>query len=592
MSTYIRLTDYKSSDEKERGYFDPKNRYKAKQEDFEKIPGSPIAYWINQKILNIFSKNKTLKNLGIGRAGLITGNSDKFIKKWHEASLKHIEFNCDSYEDSKVSHAKWFPINNGGDSIKWYGNHNDIVFFKNGGIDILSQPGSSIRNKNYYFKECINWNNATYSHFSARYSASGSIFSGSSSAFFLKEAKFLFLVLPYLNSKVSTFFKKILSDSHRTETGHVEKLPFTFPKEITEISSLSHENIDISKEEWDSRETSWDFRTNELVRILNDEFLMLNEAVPPLEMIYIRYCDYWREKFFQLHANEEELNRLFIEIYGLHDELTPNVPLEDITILKNEAKIMDGELVFQKEEIVKQLISYAVGVMFGRYSLDHEGLYIANLGQSVEEANSTFNIQNPTFEIDDDNIIPVLEDAYFDDDIVGRFYAFLKAAFGEEYLEENIRFVEEALGKSVRKYFVKDFYEDHIKRYKKRPIYWMVSSPKHAFNALFYMHRYRPDIFARIQTGYLHEYMAKLEAKLADARRVALDEGSSAKERKAAQKEIERIEKALKELRAFDTDALSHYATQSIEIDLDDGVKVNYCRFKEILWPIKGLCKS
>ena len=313
--------------------------------------------------------------------------------------------------------------------------------------------------------------------------------------------------------------------------------------------------------------------------------------MPTLEAVYNRYCDYWREKFFQLHRNEEELNRLFIEIYGLQEELTPEVPLEDITILKSEAKIENGELVFQKDEIVRQLISYGVGVMFGRYSLDHDGLHIADMGISPDEADLKFGIGRPSFEADEDNIIPVLEDAYFDDDIVGRFYAFLKAAFGEEHLEENIRFVEEALGKSVRKYFVKDFYEDHVKRYKKRPIYWMVSSPRQTLGALFYMHRYRPDIFARIQTSYLHEYMAKLEARLADARRVALDEGSSAKEKRAAQKEITRIEKALKELRDFDNEALSHYAAQSVEIDLDDGVKANYCRFKEILRPIKSLCK-
>jgi hypothetical protein len=295
--------------------------------------------------------------------------------------------------------------------------------------------------------------------------------------------------------------------------------------------------------------------------------------------------------FYKLHQNEEELNRLFIEIYGLEDELTADVPLEDITILKREAKVVDGELAFQREEIMKQLVSYGVGVMFGRYSLDHDGLHIADMGVSPEEADAKFGIESPSFAVDDDNIIPVLEDDYFDDDIVGRFHAFLKAVFGEEYLEENIRFVEEALGKSLRKYFVKDFYEDHVKRYKKRPIYWMVSSPKHTFGALFYMHRYRPDIFARIQTHYLHEYMAKLEARLADARRIALDEGSSAKEKRTAQKEIVRIEKALKELRAFDNEALSHYAAQSVAIDLDDGVKVNYCRFKEILRPIKSLCK-
>jgi len=327
------------------------------------------------------------------------------------------------------------------------------------------------------------------------------------------------------------------------------------------------------------------------LQMRNEKLAMSNGESSKIEDAYNAYCDYWREKFFQLHRNEEELNHLFIDIYELQDELTPDVPLEDITILKNEAKIVDGELVFQADEIMKQLVSYGVGVMFGRYSLDHDGLHIADMGVSPQEADAKFGIGRPSFEADEDNIIPVLEDAYFDDDIVGRFYAFLKAAFGEEHLEENIRFVEEALGKSVRKYFVKDFYEDHVKRYKKRPIYWMVSSPNQTFGALFYMHRYRPDIFARIQTSYLHEYMAKLEARLADARRVALDEASSAKEKRAAQKEITRIEKALKELRDFDNEALSHYAAQSVEIDLDDGVKANYCRFKEILRPIKSLCK-
>ena len=600
MPTYIRLTGYKSSEDKDRGFFMPENRYKAKQEDFEKIPGSPIAYWVSDKVLKAFEDNKTINEIATLRQGMATSDNNRFLRFWNEISINDIGFGIHSRELAKESMIRWFPYNKGGSVRKWYGNNEYVVNYYNDGDEIKKTVSKKypylngntdfvVKNQDFYFKESATWSATTNGLFSVRYSPQGFVFDAKGQSVFSdNDLKF---ILSYLNTKIVSSLLELLTPTLDFNLWYLNKLPIIFPKspEVKQkIDQLAQQNIDISKEEWDSRETSWDFRINELIRMKNE---VLKAQNCRLEDAYNAYCDYWREKFFQLHANEEELNRLFIEIYGLQDELTPDVSLEDITILKNEAKIEGGELVFQKDEIVKQLISYGVGVMFGRYSLDHEGLHIADMGVSLEEANERFGIDHPTFEADDDNIIPVLEDDYFDDDIVGRFREFLKAAFGEEYLEENIRFVEEALGKSLRKYFVKDFYEDHIKRYKKRPIYWMVSSPKHAFNALFYMHRYRPDIFARIQTGYLHEYMAKLEAKLADARRVALDESSSAKERKEAQKEITRIEKALKELRAFDNEALSHYAAQSEPIDLDDGVKVNYCRFKEILWPIKGLCK-
>ena len=591
MPTYIRLTDYKSSEEKERGFFKPENRYEAKQEDFEKIPGSPIAYWVSDRVKEIFFKNELITNVSPTRDGITTGNNDLFIRLWYEVAFV-LGLNFKNGEEAKKSRLKWFPYSKGGEFRKWFGNLEYVINWLNDGEELINYPKSYPRNKRYYFHKGITWTLlSTGNSFGARQLPYGSIFDVNSKCSFPKNINQYNYILGFLSTKIAYSLLIMINPTMAFQAGDIAKLPIVFtksPETKQKIDQLTQQNIDISKEEWDSRETSWDFRINELIRMKNE---MLKAQNCKIEDAYNAYCDYWREKFFQLHANEEELNRLFIEIYGLQDELTPDVSLEDITILKNEAKIEGGELVFQKEEIVKQLISYGVGVMFGRYSLDHEGLHIADIGVNLQEADERFGIDHPTFEADDDNIIPVLEDDYFDDDIVGRFRAFLKAAFGEEYLEENIRFVEEALGKSLRRYFVKDFYEDHIKRYKKRPIYWMVSSPKHAFNALFYMHRYRPDIFARIQTGYLHEYMAKLEAKLADARRVALDERSSAKERKEAQKEITRIEKALKELRAFDNEALSHYAAQSVEIDLDDGVKVNYCRFKEILWPIKGLCK-
>ncbi|MCI0501397.1 MAG: BREX-1 system adenine-specific DNA-methyltransferase PglX, partial [Epsilonproteobacteria bacterium] len=283
--------------------------------------------------------------------------------------------------------------------------------------------------------------------------------------------------------------------------------------------------------------------------------------------------------------NEEELNRLFIDIYELGDELTPDVDLRDITILKNESIINEhNELEFKADEIIKQFISYGVGCMFGRYSLDSDGLVVANLNQDYPK--------DTTFEIDDDNVIPVLEDDYFSDDIASRVVNFVKTTFGSESLSENINFIEKCLGKTIRAYMVKDFYEDHIKRYKKRPIYWMVSSPKKGFMSLSYMHRYTSDLFARVQNNYLREYIAKLEASRDTLSLTINSSTASNKDKKDADKTIKNIESKIKELIAFDRDTMMSFAQNGIEIDLDDGVKVNYSKFTDILCEIKGLNKD
>ena len=312
-----------------------------------------------------------------------------------------------------------------------------------------------------------------------------------------------------------------------------------------------------------------------------------------IEDVYDAYCDYWREKFFALHQNEEELNRLFIDIYELSSELAPEVELKDITILKNEAKIINNELVFQADEIMKQFISYGVGVMFGRYRLDRDGLWIANLHQdiSMHSHAGACEREGMVFEIDDDNVIPVLEDDYFKDDISSRFIQFVKAIFGEEDLSENIRFIENSLGSTLRKYFVKGFYEDHIKRYKKRPIYWMVASPKKGFMSLIYMHRYEADTFGRVRNSYLTEYIAKLEAHKETLALTTSSDTASNTDKKDADKQMKNITTKLKEIIEFDRDQMMSWSQNGVEIDLDDGVKVNYCKFKDILYPIKGLCK-
>jgi len=582
MPTYIRLTDYKSSDEKERGFFKPENRYEAKQEDFEKIPGSPIAYWVSDRVKEIFESEK-LNDISLIRQGTATGDTERFIRKWFEVSFKLMKFDSISCEEAINSSFKWFPITKGGEFRRYFGNNEDVISFDKVNYNILLTMGNNLPSREYYFSKGITWTKISSSSFGVRALDKGFIFSDAG-MIIIPDNQHINYLCGFLLSKVSYELIKVKNTSLNFQAGDLKSLPIVFPKQGSikqNIDILTQQNIDISRKEWDSRETSWDFRTNELIRVKNEELRVKSCRI---EDVYDAYCDYWREKFFQLHANEEELNRLFIDIYELQDELTPDVPLEDITILKNEAKIVEGELVFQADEIMKQLISYGVGVMFGRYALEKEGLQVANLGQELPTKSA--------FEVDDDNIIPVLEDDYFKDDIASRFVQFIKTAFGEEHLSENIQFIEEALGTPLRKYFVKGFYDDHIRRYKKRPIYWMVASPKKSFMALMYMHRYQPDIFARVRNSYLTEYMAKLEAHKETLHLTTLSETASNKDKKDAAKQIEKIEKKLKELIAFDREKMMGASQNSIAIDLDDGVKVNYCKFKEILYPITGLCKK
>lgn len=375
-----------------------------------------------------------------------------------------------------------------------------------------------------------------------------------------------------LNSRVGNYFLKIYNPTLSFQVENIAAVPVVLSENHNYINKKSIENIEIAKNYYDIHETSWNFTKNALIH---------HKSNGKIETSYSTFCSYWHESFNTLHRNEEELNSLFINIYNLQEELNSNIELKDITLLKQESIIIDNELTLNADEIIKQFISYGVGVMFGRYSLDQEGLVIANMGQEIPN--------NNTFTIDDDNIIPVLEDDYFTDDIASRFIEFVKVAFGEEHHTENIQFIEDVLGTTIRKYFVKGFYDDHIKRYKKRPIYWMISSPKKSFNALIYMHRYQDDIFARVQNNYLREYITKLEAAMHTATTIANDESNSATDRRKATKDIETITKKIDELIKFDRDKLTPFAQSRTPIDLDDGVKVNYSKFEEILYPIPGL---
>ena len=376
---------------------------------------------------------------------------------------------------------------------------------------------------------------------------------------------------------------RVLSPTLDYNQGPVGNIALPSKIDFNDINLITKQCIENSKLEWNSRETSWDFQQNELIRINGQD----------IEEAYDVYCQYWHNKFFELHKNEEELNSQFIDIYGLQDELTPDVPLKDITILKEETTIKKGSLVFRESEIMAQFISYAVGCMFGRYSLDKAGLILANQGETLETyleslqaSNSKFKtLEDLTFVPDDDNVIPVLDNEWFEDDIVNRFYAFLKATFGKPNFDKNLAFVEDAVG-DIRKYFLKTFYTDHVKRYKKRPIYWLFSSPSGAFNALIYMHRYTPDTLNTVLNGYLKEYQEKLKAQNTQLDHVK--NVGTEREKVTAEKEQARISKVLIELQEYDRE-LFKIATERIAIDLDDGVLVNYNKFGNVIKSVSGL---
>jgi len=589
MATYIRLTDYKSSDEKEQEFFNPENRYEAKQKDFSNIPGNPIGYWVSNRVNKIFSSSIKLGNISELKGGMSTSDNERFLRYWNEVSLNKIGFKLTGSEETYNSNNKWFPYNKGGSFRKWYGNLDYIINYKNNGKEIknwvVNNPkdpktthwSRRLFNTEYFFKKGITWSEVSTCKFANRLIGEGFIFDSTGQMCFIEESQIKYMS-SLLNTKIIDSFLEMINPTQHFTSGTLSKLPIIFPeldKVKQKIEILTQENIDISKQEWDSRETSWDFIKNELLIYKQDG---------SLENALTVYSTHWTKQFKTLHQNEEELNHLFIDIYGLADELTSDVALEDITILKNEAKIVNNKLVFDNKEVIKQFISYSVGCMFGRYTLDEEGLVVANQNQEIQT--------DTTYEIDDDNIIPIVDESdYFSDDMTDRFTEFVRTTFGSEKLQQNIAFIEASIGKKLRVYFQKDFYVDHTKRYKKRPIYWLFTSPKGTFKTLIYMHRYTPDTLNHILNDYLRPFRIRLESMRDESMRTTESESSSSREKTEADKKIDKIDKTLDDINEYEK-TLAHYAAMRIEIDLDDGVKVNYCKFKELLFEYdKKLCK-
>lgn len=525
--------------------------YEADQSNFSKIPGSPIAYWANESTIKAF-ENKSVGYYGDPKQGFATGNNARFLRFWNEVSIEKIGFNFQNRDKAKQSDKKWFPCNKGGGFRRWYGNNNYVANWENDGYEMTVFSGSVIRNPQYYFRKGITWSSLTSGKLSMRYSPEGFIFESKGSVCFLKNEENLLYLLGLLNTKVIDKMLLFLSPTLDYHEGPISRIPVLIDDDYKlSVEKKVIANVTLTKNDWDSFETSWDFTKHPLLNGNTIKFAFEN---------WEKEC---KDRFNILKANEEELNRIFIDIYGLNDELDPYVEDKDVTVRKAEL-----------ERDVKSFISYAVGCMFGRYSIDVDGLAYAG----GEWDNSKYG----SFIPDADNCIPIADEEYFEDDIVGRFVEFVKVVYGKETLEENLDFIAKALGTKgntsreiIRNYFLTRFIKDHIKTYKKRPIYWLFDSGKqNGFKALVYMHRWNADTIGNMRVEYLHRTQRVYEKEMERMQEI-IDNSRDNKEINVATKRKEKLQKQYKETKDYDA-KVGHLALSRIDIDLDDGVKVNY----------------
>lgn len=566
-SSFKRLVDFKSQDSKEEAYLEDSNLYQTKATNFSKIPGSPIAYWASSKIMYIFKKEKNLGQVGEVKLGLSPGNTELVLKKWHEVSQTNISYNCKDRNESINTSRTWFPCNKGGHFRKWYGNREYVINWGNDGYIIRNMKDEKGRlisrpqNLDYQFNRHIGYSRITSGKTAFRIYDQGFLFTDSSSGIFIDSMEYY---LGFLNSKCSFKSIEFINPTLNYQAGDILRIPLVYNKNVEkEVSSKTKDSIDLSKKDWDSFETSWDFTVHPLVK---NHVSTVSKAY----FLWSKECD---DRFNQLKANEEELNRIFIDIYGLQDELDPYVEDKDVTVRKADL-----------ERDVKSLISYAVGCMFGRYSLDVEGLAYAGGEFDWNKYQS--------FIPDKDNIIPICDDEYFEDDIVGRFIKFIEVVYGESTLDENLSSIASVLGgkgnprEVIRNYFLNDFYNDHCKIYQKRPIYWLFDSgKKNGFKALMYIHRYQPDLIARLRTDYVHETQSRLNHSI-EMINTQLDGDVTSSEKIRLNKELTKFKAQAEEVKKYE-EIVHHWADKMEQMDLDDGVKVNYEKFKELLSKIK-----
>lgn len=607
---YVRLIDGKNCSEKENLFISRAKKlfYTKSLKDFSCIPGSPLAYWISDNISSSFSFDK-LESVGKGRTGNNTGDNNRFLKLWPEVSINKINFGMKPHMKFD-NNFRWVPSNKGGIFRRWYGNNEYVMDWFDDGREmkdyaVVRNNGKHwsryIQNLDSFYKEGATWGMITLGKFSLRYCPGGFINASASNGTYPQKDK-LNYIIGLANSKFAQIILDIINPTINTTPGAFNSIPYKEPIQHCEIDKLVASNIEISKSDWDAHETSWDFKKNELLTMDADTLMehieyycdkvfretgkqICIDPVAPepdsIEWCYNMYCDKWADKFDELHRNEEELNRQFIEIYGLQNELTPEVPLNEITILQQgEISIEDNELKWHPDVAMKQLISYAVGCWMGRYRLDKPGLNIAH-PNPTDEVICTYKYGDSQLRIDDDGIIPILSaDSAFDDNLAKRVQEFIRIAFGAEKVNQNISFVEACLGTSLEKYLQKDFWKDHKKMYQNRPIYWLFSSKKGAFQCLAYMHRMDANTADKVRSNYLMKHMEWLRQSIAGLEANAI--GLNTAERN----KLKKLRNDLAECEEYN-DRLQLIADKRIAFDLDDGVVVNYAKFGDVLAKIK-----
>lgn len=576
--TYCRLIEPTTQTGKEEMYLAGEKRYVTVQGNFTKIPGSPVAYWVSPNFANLFKKD-CIHDVAVACIGMRTGDNNRFLRLWYEVSLNKIGFGYASSSEANNAGVKWIPYNKGGEYRKWFGNHDYVVNWENDGQEIKDNTrkaypqlkenlGWKISNEKFYFKEGISWTVITsYPCFRRYYK--GCIFSNSGQSILSDNSQNLDYLVALLNSCVVESILKIISPTIGFESGYINRVPVVF-KKLEEVIGYAKNNINLSQQDWDSFEVSWSFAQHPLIRCASFSVKEMQrdsehhiKDMNYIEDAFVRWKNECFLRFNKLKENEEELNSIFIDIYDLQGELTPEVEDKDITVCKADIG-----------RDIRSFLSYAVGCMFGRYSLDVEGLAYA--GGDWDDSKYS------TFIPDKDNIIPITDEEYFEDDILSLFCGWLKKVYGENTLEENLDFIAQALGNKgntsrevIRNYFIKDFYADHVKVYQKRPIYWLFDSGKqNGFKALIYLHRYNPDTVGNLRVDYLHRMQRIYESEI-NRMQDMIENSPNSREVGAATKRKEKLQKQLKECQDYD-EKIGHLALARIELDLDDGVKVNY----------------
>lgn len=594
---FVDVTNGRNEKEKEQDFLDKKsNPITFSGSEFLSLPGNIISYDLSPKVISCFRELKPIGDVAEPKQGLATMDNNRFLRFWYEPSSENISLDSSSREAATSTNKMWFPVQKGGEFRRWYGNNELVINWFNDGEEIcnlsLERYGSVTKrvvNREWYFKRGITFSRIGTGLFSVRNMEQGYVFETAGCTIFPEENT-RNIMLGYLNSTVAQTFVKAIAPTLTFQVGDIGRIPFLSVSDTPkDISQTVEDLVQISKRDWDNFETSWNFKLNPI--ILAKEIY----SVKKLSEAYKKLCQSYEEITLEAKCAEEKNNTNFIENYGLKGEVSSEVAIKNISLLTNPeyrygSKKSHDELVhLQLKDTLKDFVSYSVGCIFGRFSLDTEGIILAQQGNTLEDFLN--KIPLPRFMPDKDNVVPIIDfdGDWFEDDITERFKEFLKITFGEEKLAENLEFIEEAIGKDIKKYFVKDFYADHVKRYKKRPIYWMFSSPKGSFNALIYMHRYQPDTASIVLNDYLREFRTKLEARKESYEQVEISASASQKDKTQAIKAIAKINKVLEEVNDYEHDVLYPLAGKNRTIDLDDGVKNNYPLFGKALKKVTGL---